>query len=1175
MAEDERTRRWQRLPRPATDSEPLHALRTCIAAIRRAPQDPEARRRLRALAAEHDAWDRLARLLADEARGAAGEPAEVAFYEELVDVHENLDQPLETIAAMEAVVRLEPDLTPHRDRLAWLYRKAGAWAKAAETFDEVARLATGDLARAALHAAGRLYREHGRREAAVAAYRAIVARRPSDGAAWRALDEVLTELGRWAEAAEVRGALASRVATGVEKAALLRAQARAYEQAGDAEAAAEVVARAASHAPADVSGLVDYATVLARGGQGREAADILRARIADALERGAAGDDVAALRARLAGILEDACGDRPAAAAVLARLLADAPAYLPALERNAWHASHDPDPRVHAAALLRHAEALPAGPEQAAAVLEAARRLRDAHDGRAAVRAFETATELLPDDDDVRHELDDARTQLAVETAAAGAEAGDVAGAERVLRTLLRSHPTHAAANLALAELLAGSGRLADACEHLRATLAAAPEQTPPAPLAPLVHRYALLVAAQGDADEAHQLLHEAHRLDRRALPIKLALGESCFQRRLWREAALHLGSLAEHSDAPAHAIAVAAGLVHAAMAETRALRPANAERRYEAAVKLDPACAPAWHALGELASERGDLERAALCLEREAHATSAPRERLRLFDALGDLAAGVLGDPARAESCWAQVADAGSASVLGKLLAAQRARGATLERAATCERLAELAPAQAKPLLAEAATAYADGADFARARGVAERLVAAHPLDVDAIDAATAVMWAALDFKRTAAWLRRALGAWDAAADRGAGDPRRAELWRRLGDAQRGLGETTAALVAYERAVATAPRSDGALASRRGLVELSASTGREEQSSLIALVEADQQPADVLAWARELARGQRTDDACAAYELARVLSARLTSDDGVYAARHAGRTMASDEAYGAPLGEAERRALVDDPADGALGELLELLGEAAALVSPDAKTALSQADLADAQRVSAGSAGAAAAMYPQIGNALRGPQTLLYITSHATRDELQLLLAMPPVLVLGPRLGALRARSHADAELRSDAELRFALGRMVELARPHRLVATRGTATPLGELVAGLVLAFGPPAPAAGPPPPRQVEQTAQRLHAALPVALRRRLGERLATLSIEGLDASAYREACTRAADRAGLLACGRADLAIELAGGPAVARHLVQLAASEGYLAARRKLRARRADPRSRRR
>src|SRR5690606_20606539 len=155
-----------------------------------------------------------------------------------------------------------------------------------------------------------------------------------------------SELGRWREVADVRGALAER-ATGVDKAVLLRAQARALEQAGEVQSAADLVAAAAHHAPDDVSGLVDYATVLAREGRAREAADVLAKRIHEAVSDGAPAANIAALRLRLVDTL-DACGDRDGATAVLDTLLAAAPDYVPALERLAQRSQHDP--RAHAAA---------------------------------------------------------------------------------------------------------------------------------------------------------------------------------------------------------------------------------------------------------------------------------------------------------------------------------------------------------------------------------------------------------------------------------------------------------------------------------------------------------------------------------------------------------------------------------------------------------------------------------------------------------------------------------------------------------------------------------------------------------------------------------------------------------------------------------------------------------
>ena len=628
-----------------------------------------------------------AALLRTHAATAADPEVAAALYAQLADVYEDLDNALEAVAAMEQVVQLEPDDVDHVDRLAWLYHRVGAWARAGEMFERVASLAFDVQARAALRAAGQLYRDHGRLDRAAAVYRQLIERRPADRTAWQALDEVLTQLAQWPEVAEVRGELVARTPGASEQAALLRAQARAFEQAGQPTRAVALVARARELAPSDVDTLVDYAQVLAREGQGREAADLLARRIVEAAGAGVETDELAALRLRMVGVLDDACHDRMAASALLDELLAAAPEYLPALERLVQFAATAPDPRARPEALLRQAAALH-DIDKAAILIEAGRLFRALGDPERAASALERATELVPDDD-LRLELAEVRATVDVEHAAEAARRGAHADAEQRLRAVLATQPHHVEANLALVELLAGTDRLDAASDHLTDTLVASRATLAPDRFARLVQRHATVRAALGDDDHAHQLLHEAHHLDRKSLLTTLALGESCFARRLWREAALHLGPLATHPEANRHAVAVAAGLVHAGQAEIRALRPANALRHFEAAVALDPGCTRGWHALGEAALARDDVTRAAECLTHEAEATTDPRERLRLFDALGDLRRDVLHDPAGAEQCWLTVAESAPAALLEKLLAVQRLRPPTIARGQTCERLA------------------------------------------------------------------------------------------------------------------------------------------------------------------------------------------------------------------------------------------------------------------------------------------------------------------------------------------------------------------------------------------------------------------------------------------------------------------------------------------------------
>ncbi len=1257
---DEITRRWAKTSpqEVVADDALLRALRGLIAALRAAPRDADVRRNLQALAAQHHAWDELAGLLDDEARGTAApaataalllELAEVHLHqgraheaeaayrrlramgpgaleprdeahllEELADVYETLlDQPLEAIAAVQRLVELAPDEALLHDRLARLFDRVGAWKSAAEAFEHSAEMAgADDRARAALRAAARIYREHGMPERAVAVYRLIISRRASDLEAWRGLDELLEGLGRWRELAGVRAALAERTEGGTARAALLRAQARALEQAGDHALAVQVLGEAAQLAPEDLASVLDRAQLLTRAGRGREAAALLDTRLVKAGAGGASAEDVAMLRLRLAEVLEEACADRAGAAAVLETLLSSQPHHLPALDRFVRLAHGAADPRSYAVARLRQAAALPAGEDKLAAILDAARRLRDqAHDLEAAALAFEQAVELEPSLEPARRELADVRAGQVVERARADARKGQARAAERSLHTLLAIRPDDFDATIALADILEDSGRQQDAAELLRisvAGFAAAPAAT----RGLLAYRHALVLAALGEAEDAHQLLLEAHRLRRHDLTITLTLGESCFARHLWREAALYLSALARHAEAPGHAPEVANGLWRAGQAEVRALRPERAEVLYEEAVRLHPGCTLAWHALAELAMERGQVDRAADCLEREAMASSDARDRVRLYDAIGDLALEVLGDTARAERCFVAAVRAGSlgaggasgtgggaegsgadasgagsaglaasarqAQLLNKLLLLQRRRGgesdACRARGETCERLAELAAAAGDTKLAherliEAIDAYATGGDRARARVAAERLADAHPLDEDAIWRASELELADGDHEAAASRLGRALLSWGAAGPRAEADPRRAELWRRLGDARRLRGDLRGAEAAYDHAIIHARESDAALGARRGLVGLAAVLGRSLVPLLRPLVDADREPAEILALARALAAevdagagpgpGAGDEEAARAMlELAAVLGVapEVADEAEAWLGRHPARVMASDESYAGNLDAQTRRELVDDPADAPLGDELEACWESAALLCADPRTALESTGFADAERVSPVSLAAAAALYPQIANALGGPTTLLYSSRVKHAPDLSLLLSSPPVVVLGPGLAARRAQSRSDADVLGDTELRFRIGRVIELARPRRVFAAGSGAVAFARLIGGLWHAFGQGGSASVDP---AVAQLAEQLRGVLPVRLRARLTERLRAMAPEDLDPMRYLSGCERAADRAGLIACGHVGVAVSLAGGPESARHLVHLAASPAYLTARKKL------------
>ena len=162
-------------------------------------------------------------------------------------------------------------------------------------------------------------------------------------------------------------------------------------------------------------------------------------------------------------------------------------------------------------------------------------------------------------------------------------------------------------------------------------------------------------------------------------------------------------------------------------------------------------------------------------------------------------------------------------------------------------------------------------------------------------------------------------------------------------------------------------------------------------------------------------------------------------------------------------------------------------------------------------------------------------------------------------MIVIGSQIAAIRGFAVSSP---IDPVLRFLCGRIVELARPRRALAGGSSPDEFGLLLDGVWQAFGPQGEAS---PAFGVADEAKRLHAGLPVAMRRRVGELIAEVPRQSIDAHAYIASCNRAADRSGLLACGSAATAIEACSEPGP--HLTRFAASRGYRRARRALRTRR--------
>ncbi|TMQ19167.1 MAG: tetratricopeptide repeat protein, partial [Deltaproteobacteria bacterium] len=1170
------------------------------------PGEPVARARIEALYRAQGRYVELAASLeerTDPRLGTAAPEAERGqLLRELAAIYtDKLGRPHDAIDAFERLRLLAPADTTVLVQLADLYGAVGRWSKVIETLARVGEIAEGSAeARDALRAIARIYeRELELPERAIDSYTQLVATWPDDSEAWAALDALYTESARWTELADVLRRRAALEREPAERAGLLARRARVLlDWLRSPEEAAAALRHARTIAPDD-PGLADLlVTALIQAGRDREAAAILEGRI-DALTAPDAGrapaGEVAALWIRLAQLQVERLDDPAGARHAIEQALALVPEHPTALAVLAELASPDDDPRAFADAKLREAGGASDEDVRIAALMAAGDVLQSrVGDTAAAQTAYERVLALRPYHTDatwalaglvekggdpetaarvLEKRLDDGSltppekarimTQLAALSRAAGVEPA----AERRLLEALGCVPDHLPAIVALADFYADAERWSDLEAFLREVLEGSMLSAAPAALiADLHRRLANAHEKLGRDEEAYQTLVAADRLHRGHLLIKLALGENRYKARRWREAALHLSSLANHEDAPRYPSEVAQGLYHAALAEIRSLRPEKAPPLYTRALELKPQYAPALQALAEVAMEQGDHRRAADLLTRQATATDDPAERMRLFEALGDMALVMLQDEDRARTCYAaavaaaQPLEARHVPLLDKLLVRQDLAGDHPGSARTAELMAAFGatPADRAARYLRAARDYLAAGDRVRARSAADRAVDSDPYDVDAVDLASGLAIDHGDVDAAASMLTRLLGARD---DRmPAQAARKAHLSYRLGQARAQRGDLRQALAAYERAVAIAPDSDGATHARRDMVELlrqADDPARREAIApqLQAITAATGALGDLIAWADELRRLGAADAARATLELALACGHPADVHQRAFLSIHTPHAMRDDEPYKAALdGD---RALVRDPGEVELAPVAAALAEVAALVWPDLDDTLARSGAAGARRVPATRNAAATAMLSRIATALGAGAVMLY--ERDAGPEAAVIAAATPMIVLGPRL-----LTDATPAL----EIRAILARAVELTRPEHVAFAGLPPADLARLLASVVRLFGPAAlrdaVTALVDDPDVQRGHDDMVKAALPVKVRTRLEQLLAGVAPSALDVPRYQAACERSADRAALLLGGdpAAIARLAVSRGDTVS-HLISAIAQTGWLPLRSRL------------
>lgn len=1206
------------------------------------PGEEAARSRLEALHRAEGRWVELAASLeerTDPRLGIAAPEAErPALLRELAALYvDRLGRPHDAIDALERLRTLSPGDVDVLTSLGDLYARVARWSKVIEILSRVGDVADGTpAAREALRRIAEIYdQELELPERAMDSYAALVNQWPDDEPAYAALDALYQTHARWTDLVDVLRRRAALSREPARRAELLGRRAQILlEWLHQAEEAAAALRHARTILPDDPKLADQLVGALLAAKKGREAAAVLEGRIsrAAAAEMETTGDGgsggLAALWIRLAQIRGEELDDVPGARTALDKAMSLVPDHPTALAQLARLTRAEDDPRAFVEAKLREAEAVTDDDAKVAALMAAGEVLREKlKDQERARGAFEKVLALRPyhadatwalaglveqaGDPDAAARLLETRlldeglpaeekarvlTQLAALARAAGVEAV----AERRLTEALAAAPRHVPAIVSLADLYGDAGRWEDLATWLIDTIED-PEiaiKDTPGVAAELHRRLASAHEKLGREEDAYQTLLAADRLHRGNLLIKLALGENRYKARRWREASLHLGALASHEEAERHPAEVAQGLYHAALAEIRSLRPEKAAALYLRALELKPNFAPALQAMAEIAMEQGDHRKAADLLTRQATATEDPAERMRLFEALGDMSLMLLSDEARARTCYeaavsaAQPLEARHLPLLAKLLERQDLAGDHLGAARTAELMAAFGgtPSERASRFTRAAGDYMAGGDRERARAAAERAVEADPYDLDAVTMATELLVSDGAFDAASTILVRALTAKD---DAGAGDAdetvlaRRAALWLRLGQVRLQRGDPKAGVAALEKAIGVAPDSDGAIDARRALLAVwrpqaggapAAGITRDQVvEQLRAIAESSAERADVVAWADELRRAERPE-ARHAIELIAAMGHALDVHQAAYlTTQPKPAPMPADAPYKGAATADEVAALLADSEERGLSAVATALAEAIALLVPDPEETLARVGAGGAKRVATAAKLEPAEMFPRIASALATGATVLHTRDDA-RDQsspdgsripdVQVVAAGTPMIVIGPRLRGLGGAAPPASEIR------FLLGRAAALAQPSRVIFTGAPREDAGRLLAAVVRSFGPPSLASAvsrliPDGSADHAEGVQKMHdehvrTTLPVRLRRTFEQLLATLSARDLDLDGFLAACERTADRAGLLASDDPATAfafVRARGGDTT--HLVRGALAPGWLPLRAKL------------
>ena len=1176
------------------------AARHFAAVLAIAPTHGAAADRLRELYRAAGRWQELASLLERQLEvlsDALSPEQRGQRLQELADLYQHtLNRPIE---ATELLVRLAAELPREltvRVRLADLYEELSIWAKLIEALEVAVELSDTAISRVGhLLRIGRTYeRELELPDRAIEAYQRVLAEQPHNPVALEALERLYEAHERHDD---LLGILQLQVEL-AEKAPdharpLLIRLARALEQKGDLESARAHLQRARTMGPRDPDVEEALAGILVRTGRPDEAVELILGQVQAAREEQRPQTEVASLLVRLARLREYQLGDVDGARATLEEALALEPRHPEALELLAQHFRGREAWRDYVEALARLADVAAAGDEIVDTLMEAIPLLRDHGDRDGAIRIGElvllrdpahlpAVNELIelcaPDPARqepflrLKHDLvDEPRekaltlTRLGHTLQRRGAPVEEVA---RTFRQALEVDPDLVPAVDALSALFVAREEL----EPARALLVDAIERLGLSKdTGRLYYRLGEIFERLGQDEEGHRYLMDALRLDAKNLHLRIAVGLNRFRAERWREALRHLQELEEHPELGEHPLESAEALYAAGQCEVNLKRPERAIHFYEAALEHDPEHRGAIHELAKAALEAAEWEQAAGYLRREVALTEEILQRNSLLKRLGDIYRDHLDDLESAADCYVELfaglpeEEAARLELLPQILPTLRQASRHEAAARVAEALADvmMGEREKRDLLLVAAAEHQAVNATAAARAHFETALALDPSCLEAAAALSEILEAEGSDEHVVALLGEVLGQLPPPTpDDTTARELAAGLHARLGRVQIRLGQQPAAVIQLQQSLAL----DESVEVREALAEIYGDAGEHQQDALAnhrKLLElAPWRTGSLLALARASAKTAPYRAYCF-YQALQTLE--TIDEEGVtFLANYTPPILDIEDSYPGEVGAKERWNLIALPEVQAMREVFSTLWEAApSLFSRD----LSSFGLTPESRLSPMADTNLAKVYGAVARALGIKQTVLYLTRDPDAPELRVVCMAPPAVIVSEELAAQR----------NTIELRFLIGRALELTQPEYILATGLERGDFARLLTSVLKAFHPRHMRGRREMGEEALEQAARLRRNLPFKVTRKLGEIFRSQTQTQFDSGAWRRAIQLSANRIGLALCGDPGTAIrltrdadqadtptsQLVRSSSVARDLLAFSVSDAYYVTRVKL------------